>query len=479
MTVLSTFEREVERVLLSRSMLSHGDQVIVAVSGGPDSVALLSVLLALRPSWCLGLRAVHFDHGLRGLESQNDAKFVKDFCDRMGVDLSIKNLDVQRSMARERGESLQQFASKVRYEALFCIADENGARKIAVGHTADDQAETILMWMIRGSGTGGLGGMAPVRNSRVIRPLLGFSRADILEYLRFRELGYRIDSSNLSPLYFRNRLRHELIPVLKRYNPNLIKVLSRQADIVREDHLYLEELGAKAFDDLTQKKTGDLLILNRVPLLGLPLALQRRVIRLALQTVASMTFGPRFGSVEIILDQIVGGQSGASAVSHGVRVTREYNHILFEFVGSGPPLVQTWPTVRQTVPIPSQITWPLTGQMIEIAVNPVSQESWRGNHVHMNFDAATFSHTLVLRTWQPGDQFCPLGLGGKRKKLKNFFSDMKLERSQRERIPLLVAPEGILWVGGYRADHRFRVTESTREVLTVTLRPESSSLFKN
>ena len=474
MTVLSTFEREVERVLQSYRMLTPGDQVLVAVSGGPDSVALLSVLLALCPSWSLGLRVVHFDHGLRGIESQNDAKFVKEFCDRMGVDLTIKNLDLQKSMARERGESLQQFASKVRYEALFRLAKEQGSPKIALGHTADDQAETVLMWMIRGSGTGGLAGMSPIRNSSVIRPLLRFSRTEILGYLRVRELGYRIDSSNLSPLYFRNRLRLELIPVLKRYNPNLINVLSRQADIVREDHLYLEQSAAKAFEDLKRIDSSASLALHRASLLALPLAIQRRVIRMAMQTTACMTYGPRFSSVEMILDRIVEGPSGPSVVFHGVRVTREYDNILFEFVGSAPPLVQTWPMARQTVHIPSQITWPLTGQTIEIAVNPVSPESWEGNHVHMNFDAATFSHTLVLRTWQPGDQFCPLGLDGKRKKLKNFFSDMKLERSQRERVPLLVAPEGILWVGGYRADHRFRVTEATREVLTVTLSPDGN-----
>jgi tRNA(Ile)-lysidine synthase len=473
MTVLGKFERQVEAVLQSHRMLIPGEQVIVAVSGGPDSVALLSVLLALHSSWDLCLWAVHFDHGLRGIESQNDAKFVKDFCDRIGIDLTIRNLDLQRSMARERGESLQQYASKVRYEALFRIADEKGAMKIALGHTADDQAETVLMWMIRGSGTGGLGGMSPVRNSSVIRPLLGFSRAEILGYLRDRELGYRIDSSNFNPLYFRNRLRHELIPVLKRYNPNLIKVLSRQADIVREDHLYLEQLAAKAFDDLQRKDSADPLVLHRASLLALPLAIQRRVIRLALHTIGRMTYGPRFGSVEMILDRIIDGQSGSSVVSHGVRVTREYDNILFEFVGSELPIVQMWPTARQTVHIPSQITWPLTGQTIEITVNPVSQESWKGDHFRVNFDAATFSHSLVLRTWQPGDQFCPLGLGGKRKKLKNFFSDIKLERSKREKVPLLVAPEGILWVGGYRADHRFRVTEATREVLTATLGPES------
>ena len=261
--------------------------------------------------------------------------------------------------------------------------------------------------------------------------------------------------------------------MLKRYNPSVIKVLTRQADIVREDHLYLEQLANKAFDDLKHNESGEHLKLQRASLLALPLAIQRRVIRMALQAIGRMTFGPRFGFVEMILDKIVAGQSGSSVVSHSVRVTREYDNIHFAMVRSEPSVVQMWPAARQTVHVPSQIIWSLTGQTIEISVNPVSEESWRGNQVHMNFDAGTFSHPLVLRTWQPGDLFCPLGLGGKRKKLKNFFSDIKLERSQRERIPLLVAPEGILWVGGYRSDHRFRVTEATREVLTVTLGPQA------
>ena len=471
--ILSKFEKQVEAVLRTHRMLSSGEQVLIAVSGGPDSIALLSLMHALRPSWDLRLWVVHFDHGLRGLESENDGRFVKEFCDRLEVEFTMMKLDLQKSEARLRGETLQQYASKIRYEALFRIANEKGATKIAVGHTANDQAETVLMWMIRGSGTGGLGGMSPVRDFCVIRPLLRFSREEILAYLTSRELGYRIDTSNFTPLYFRNRLRHELIPVLKRYNPNVIKVLSRQADIVREDHLYLEQLAVKAFDDITRKDSADLLVLHRASLLALPLAIRRRVIRLALQTVGHHTQGPRFSSVEMILDRIVDGQSGSQVVSHGVRIAREYENIVFGFMESAIPRCQPWRGTSQTVPIPSRISWPLTGQTIEITVNPVSQASWTENPFHVKLDAATFSFPLVLRTWEPGDQFCPLGLGGKRKKLKHFFSDIKLERSKREKVPLLVAPEGILWIGGYRADYRFRVTEATREVLTAILSPES------
>lgn len=462
-------EKRVEAALRTQRLVIPGDQVAVAVSGGPDSIALLSVLAALRASWDLRLWAVHFDHGLRGVESETDAEFVRDFCHRLGIDVSITKLDLSQSLAREQGFSLQQVARKVRYEALFRLAGEGGATKIAVGHTADDQAETVLMWMIRGSGTGGLCGMPPIRDPLVIRPLLGISREEILAYLASRELHYRIDTSNFKPLYFRNRLRHELIPVLKRYNPNLIKVLARQAEIVREDHAYLEELAAKALHNIKRSHSSDLLILHRESLLAFPLAIRRRVIRLALHTVARMTYGPRFGTVETILDRVVNGQSGSWIVSYGVRITREYEDLLFHFLGSQSPVAPRWTAASQAVDIPSQIIWPLTGQSFAVSLNPVSTARRQKNPFQVKFDAATFSHSLVLRTWQPGDQFCPLGLGGKRKKLKNFFADIKLKRSKREKVPLLVAPEGILWVAGYREDHRFRVTESTREELTVSL----------
>ena len=406
---------------------------------------------------------------LRGIESQNDATFVEDLCHRMGIDISIINLDLQKSMARAQGVSVQQLARQLRYEAFFRIARERGATKIAVGHTANDQAETVLMWMLRGSGTGGLGGMSPVRHPYVIRPLLGMSREEILTYLASRELGYRIDESNFQPKYFRNQLRLELIPVLKRFNPNLIKGLSRQAEIVREDHNYLEQVAAKTLDEMTIFETEDRMILQRRSLRATPLAIRRRVIRLALLALARMTYGPPFGTVEKILNHIVDGQSGSSVVSHGVRVTREYDTIVFDYEGLTSPLSQSCAAVPQTVPIPSRIVWPLTGQTIEVTLNPISQEDLAGNPLQMKFDAETFSPSLVLRTWQPGDQFCPQGLGGKRKKLKNFFSDIKLERSKRKKVPLLVSPEGILWIGGYRGDHRFRITEATREVLTASL----------
>lgn len=455
-------------------MLTPGETVTVAVSGGPDSVALLSVFAALRPSWNLRLLAVHFDHGLRGAESKKDAEFVQDLCHRLGVDVAIKNLDLQKTLIRQQGLSLQAYAREARYQALCHVADDVAATKIATGHTADDQAETVLMWMIRGSGTGGLGGIHPVRRPHVIRPLLGTSREEILDYLASRELAYRVDSSNLTSLYLRNKIRHELIPILKEFNPNLINVLSRQADIVREDHRYLDQLAANAFEACKRQASSDLLILNRTALLTWPLAIRRRVLRFAIHALACMSQMPRFDAVETILSEIIDGQSGSGVVLHGMRISREYDNIRFHvhLERSAAPALTRWSGVRQTVGIPSHTNWPLTGQTFELSMETPCRENRTMSPQQARLDAATFSRPLILRTWQPGDRFCPMGLGGKRKKLQDFFSDIKLERSKRENVPLLVAPEGILWVGGYRVDHRFRVTESTKEIVHASLRTE-------
>ena len=463
-----------ETTIRSRSMLSHGDRIIVAVSGGPDSVSLLSVLAALRLSWGLHLMVVHFDHGLRGRESTGDAEFVKDLCEQLEVAVAVKHLNLRQASMGKPASSLQQQAREARYEALFQMAEERAATKIAMGHTADDQAETVLMWMIRGSGTGGLGGIPAVRHPYIIRPLIETSREEILTYLSLRKFNFRMDSSNVKPMYFRNKIRHELIPILKRYNPRLINVLSRQADIVREDHTYLEQLATNALGECKRNASFGLLNLQRAYLTTLPLAIRRRVIRLALQSFVGVRNWPSFDAVERVLEQVIDGQSGSEVVLYGIRIRRDYDYIHFEAEKSGSSFPNKSSMTTQAISIPSQSIWPLTGQTLQVSLETASEENQIMSPFQAKLDAETFSPNLVLRTWEPGDKFYPIGLEGKRKKIQDYFSDIKLERAKREKIPILVAPEGILWVGGYRIDHRFQVTATTRSVLTASLSMESS-----
>ena len=471
-------EDHIEDFIKANQMFVAGDHVLISVSGGPDSVALLSLLDLLSNKWCLTLRVVHFDHGLRGMESEADALFVTRLCQKLSIPCVVKQLNLNSFDRFPHGSSLQEYARDIRYQELARMASETGANKIAVGHTADDQAETIIMWMVRGAGTGGLCGIPPVRDSHIIRPLLNTNRIELLSYLKRRELTYRIDSSNDSPTYWRNRVRQEVMPILKRYNPNLSKAIVRQADIVREEDTYLTQLAGETLEQIQESKTNNCTTLCCTPLLNLPLALRRRVVRMAIQEMSKMSQMPRFDAIETILNQIVIGQSGSWVELHGVSIVREYEYI--HFYSSQDSHIPSRPSEEtcQTVAIPSQVVWALTGQTMYISTRSSSMYGAMNNlnRYQARLDADAFSPSLVLRNWKVGDQFHPLGMGGKRKKLQDFFSDIKLERSQRHRVPLLVAPEGIIWIGGYRLDHRFRVTESTQTFLVASLSEETRAV---
>ena len=246
---LLKLEEKVHQAITARNLFCLGDRIVVAVSGGPDSVALLACLVALAPRWKWTISIGHVNHGLRGMESEEDAAFVEQLGIALNVPVYIRKPRLCKEEVRSSRQSLQEHAREVRYQAMEDIVQESGSTKIATGHTADDQAETVLMWMLRGSGTGGLSGIPPKRGERIVRPILDFPRNEIVKYLDQRELTYRVDSSNNQAAYLRNRIRNNLMPQLQDYAPGLVSVLSRQAEIIREDHSYLEQVAAEALHE--------------------------------------------------------------------------------------------------------------------------------------------------------------------------------------------------------------------------------------
>ncbi|MER3424131.1 MAG: tRNA lysidine(34) synthetase TilS [Nitrospiraceae bacterium] len=461
----------------ARRLFGRGDRILVAVSGGPDSVALLSLLAALAPSWNLSLWAVHFNYGLRGDESDEDARFVADLCHHLGIKLICERITLKRCSALSRElqkrRSLQEAAREARYEALLRIGASLGANKIAIGHTADDQAETVVMWMLRGSGAAGLSGIPLERESIFIRPLLEISRRDILAYLREHGLEFRVDSSNAKPLYLRNRVRHELLPILRRFNPAVTDVLRRQAEILREEDHYLEQLVAEQVARLAREDGDSGFVMGRDDLLALPLALQRRIIRALIRRVAGVNKGPTFDAIAAILEKVIQGPSGSALTVQDVRVSRDYRVIRFRLRCSDSRSdILDAGAIDMPLPVPSTQRWPLTEQLIQTRlVNscPLDcmQALTRSENTAM-LDADRLTMDLRVRTWKPGDTFQPLGMSGQ-KKLQDYFADIKLPRDERRQVPLVVAPEGIVWVGGHRIDHRFRLTPATQCVLIVEL----------
>jgi tRNA(Ile)-lysidine synthase len=458
-----------------QQLFTPGQHLLVAVSGGPDSVALLSVLARLAPAWRLKLTAVHFNYRLRGSESDGDEAFVSALCRERGIALLIRRPTLVKGRQQS---SLQALARDARYAAMKSIAFEIGADRIVVGHTANDQAETMLMWMLRGAGLTGLAGMPFIREALIIRPLLAVSRKEILEYLAQEGLEYRQDSSNESARYRRNRIRRELVPVMEQIAPATVRLLQRQANLLREDERYLEQVVRELYASIVRRDAGGGQRFDRQAFAAIPVALQRRIVRMVLRAADPKGRASSAQVVEDVQQFCLTAVQGARLLLRQVELTREGDAIRIDQRGqrrSG-RVTGSAGAVEAEIPmaIPSTVYWPGTRQKIHVQVmtRQAAESLLRSPAADCAvFDADRLSEPLALRSWRVGDRFCPSGMKGKRKKLQDLFTDMKVGRQERKRIPLLVAPEGILWVVGRRQDERFLVRESSVRCLVATVKP--------
>lgn len=468
--------------LLVRTVRQHqlfvpGQHLLVGVSGGPDSIALLSLLCRLAQSWRLTLTAIHCNYGLRGAESDGDESFVREFCQERHLSLVVHR---PMLVKRRQRSSLQATARDARYDFMRQLAHEVGAVRIVVGHTANDQAETVLMWMLRGAGMAGLAGMPYVREDGIIRPLLASTREEVLTYLSHEGLTYRRDSSNEKPLYYRNRIRKDLLPVITRLAPASVRVLQRQADVVREDERYLELVTRDLVQKLVSPDFGGVQRVNLQAFIELPVALQRRLVRTILRTYDEEGRVSSLRVVESVRHVFLKGKSGARLSLKQALVTLDQGSVRFSSVGGDHKEktgLEQGKSESLPLLVPSTVYWARTNQQIQVkrmARRDAEQGCVASSVQRVVFDADRCSEPFVVRSWQSGDRFSPQGMKGNSKKLQDFFTDRKIARHQREEIPLLVAPEGILWVVGMRQDERFVVRRGTTNCLVVSVSNRAS-----
>lgn len=467
-----TFLDRVVRTIRDRQLFVPGHHLLLAVSGGPDSVALLSLMTSLAPSWRLTLTVVHFNYGLRGSESDDDEAFVSSFCQSRNIPLIVRRPVLSK---QRRVSSLQMLARWARYEAMKSLAHEIHADRILTGHTANDQAETILLWMLRGAGLTGLAGMPLMREKLIVRPLLKTTREEILEYLKQEGLSYRQDSSNLTALYRRNRVRHDLLPVMEDITPGIVRLLERQADVLRADDDYLRQVVDGLYDSLITVDAKGNQRFERQAVAALPDALKRRLVRHILTGTDPEQRAPNLRAVESVLRFVSSRSKGTRLSLRGADVIRDRERVHVvrrnrQQVADRRSSAPVTRTVR--VSVPSTVYWPGTAQeihvqeMTRLEAESLLKHRTRGCAV---FDMARFSTPLILRPWKAGDRLHPRGMGGKSKKLQDLFTDLKLRREERSRIPLLAAPEGILWVVGRREDERFVARRGTSRCLIATV----------
>ena len=451
---------KVHNTVMSHRMLQSGDLVVVAVSGGPDSVALCHLLHRLRHSHKVELVVAHVHHGLRGAEADQDALFVHNLSHQLGLPVVEQRLEV-RTWQKKHGGSLQMAARALRYQCLHQVMTEKGASKLALGHNADDQAEEILLRILRGAGQRGLSGMDPCNRNGVIRPLLECHRHEIMAYLEDHGLAFRQDSSNLKPWCQRNLLRLELLPQLQQaFNSNLNATLLRTSKIFREEEDFWESHLASWLKEHSLNHGDGGIRFPIRPLLETHPAMQKRLLRRVVQEVKGDLREFGFHHTEILLQLCRSPAANRQLDLPGaVQVEKSYDWVT---VTLRPETVQAF-----TFRISDQgvHSFPLLNHSMEVALLasdlPV-EFSHDPNKAIMDLDRVSFP--LTLRSSKTGDRFRPLGLGGS-KKLKDFFIDAKVPKSQRRQIPILCSKDHIIWVVGHRLDDRVKLTSNTSRVL--------------
>ncbi|GBD96687.1 MAG TPA: tRNA lysidine(34) synthetase TilS [Nitrospirae bacterium] len=456
------FIRKVREAIIKYSMLSGNDRVLIGLSGGPDSVCLAVILDKLRKDFNLLLSAVYIDHGLRPGEVKKEIEFCKDFCNRFRIDFYERAIDVKK-FAGDEGLNLQEAARELRYGVYEEISENIKADRIALGHNADDQAETILMRLFRGSGRKGLAGIPPKRG-RIIRPLIETERKDIEAFLAgaihesplHSRQHFIIDSSNLKEKYSRNWIRLSLMGEIRKKYPAAVHDICRTSEIFREEDEYLELIVTKTLMRLISRKSDSSIELFLRPLETIEIPVLRRVLRRAIEATKGLR-GISFVHIEEIIRLIKEGKSGNRLdLPKNIRVVREYSILK---ITTEKPLTLSGYEIQP----PCEIKIKEADIVLKALFEEEGGETGDGR-TSVLLDAGNMTFPLGIRARAAGDFFYPLGFG-KKKKLQDFFVDEKIPRDERDITPIVVSGNDIIWVAGYRADERFKVTDKTDKFL--------------
>jgi tRNA(Ile)-lysidine synthase len=459
-------ESKVVRFIKQNNLIGDNKNLLAAVSGGPDSVCLLLVLYKISEQLGINLHVAHLDHCLRGEESREDAEFVRQLAKQLGIPATIGSGDV-KSYQKAHHLSEEEAARDVRYEFLAKTADSVGAGAIAVGHTSDDQVETVLLHLIRGTGMRGLRGLQPFSRRRVqgldlriIRPLLETNRTGTVEYCRTNGIEPRLDSSNLSLSPLRNRIRHQLIPLLKTYNRGITEALLRTSRLASDDLAILEkETGG--LNKGIAARDGESLMFDKEKFISLSPGLQRYLLRDSVEEILGSLQDIETRHIEEIIEAAGKPAGKKLSLPRGLKFSTGYSSFKLSL------------DEEETIPLPL-----LGGECILEIPGITTFSGWEitaslthQKHLQKNEDvfAACLDYKktgdrVLVRARKKGDEFQPFGMS-RTKELAEFMIDARIPRAWRDRIPIVSTPDSILWVAGYRLDDRVKVTADTKQVL--------------
>ena len=465
----------VKTAIQRNKLIFRGDRVLVAVSGGPDSVALVHLLRELQDELGLHLEIAHLDHAIRGEDAKEDARFVAQLAQSLKLPFHLKEIDLPKMKLDAGKGNLEALARAERYRFFAEVMGTRQLGKVATAHTQDDQAETLLLWLLRGTGRKGLGGMAPVQRLRLsagaspdsimlVRPLLDISKADVLGYLEERQFAYRIDRTNIDTALMRNWIRRELLPMMQdKAGADLPARLSHAAELLREEDLYLDQLAVKALD-ASPAPAG----LDRTALLSQATALQRRILRLWIEQTRGHLRGLEFVHIEDILRLTKEGPPQCRlSIPGGWDLVREYDLLRVEKRARGKRGVcYDYPfEFGEILRIPEANL-----QLYSEALSGTEKNPPPANLMEAVFDLESLSDPLRVRNFRHGDRFQPLGMSG-RKKIKDLFIEKRVPLSVRSVWPLVTAGDEVLWIPGYGRSALAVTSQTTTAVLHLKAAP--------
>ena len=455
---MSDFAKKVKSAIIE--LIAPGDRVLVAVSGGADSMALLYFLHKFSEELGYELVVAHLNHLARGEESDKDADFVEKEAGKLSLPVYVDKIDVKKSLLKF---SFQESARILRYQFLEDVLNSVKGNKIALGHHADDRIETVLMNFLRGTGLRGLAGI-PETRGHVIRPLLSFTRSEIENYLKEQNLSYRTDSSNNETKYLRNKIRHEVIPFLKKFNPDISGNLLGLAEIARDEEQWMSEKTRELYSELVIPE-NEVMCLEISEFESQPPAMKRRLVRGIFYRLKGSFRGITALHVQQVLDLFSRARVGCSLMLPGnVSVICEYDRVCFSLSDDLPSTEINKETKRLEIPGVTNMSQ-IGVQFHARIVEPPLPKDIKLTQAYLDFEKT--GEKIQVRFFQPGDRFVPLGMRG-HKKVKSYFIDQKVPRRERSCIPILTnSRDDIIWIYGERISETFRVAKNTTKVLFI------------
>ena len=453
------FLEKVQKTITQYHMLQKGDFVVVGLSGGADSVALLEVLCILQKKYQLKIEAVHIHHGLRGEEANHDAYFAKKICEKKSVPFHLLEYDIQKE-AKAQGIGLEEMGRKRRYEAFYKIAEEYG--KIAVAHHQNDQAETLLFNLCRGTGLSGLSAMSPIRD-RIIRPFLFVTRREIEEFLKENQLSYCEDSTNKIQQYTRNKLRLSVLPFLeKNINQKTVEHMAKTASILAEENDFLEQTAQKMLKEVIIKKEAEKMRLSVTKLLQQHSAIRKRILKKAFYLYSSTQQNISYVHLKQ-LEELLKKQTGKSiALPCGCKAFLEYDMLIFA--------KQTQPNKKyyEYELLPEKATYiKEIDKFVKLSFNAYKKAEKTFPICTKEFNYDKIKENIVCRTRRQGDVISISG--GHKKKLKDFFIDAKIPREQSDTVLLFAVGKEVFWIPYYRVADDFLADKTTKNKIRISI----------